>query len=479
MKFNAAFILQFVFATVVSGQGLVFNDQAYKSVPLLVVEEDGAKGEASLLRNNFKVDLKPFCPTVQEQGKISSCVGWSVGYAAMTIEKAVANNWANDQETIDNNAFSAMFVYNQIKLGDCFFGAELNDAFAVLKEKGNVFYRDFSVENNCDSLPVETLIEKARLNRLRDFAVLFRPDDKSSVKIDRVKRTLAHHKPVVIGMVVPENFLALKSNDEVWYPHIGKTDLFGGHAMVVIGYDDGRKAFEIMNSWGKGWANQGFVWVGYDDFADYCKYAYQLVLEKEDADYLQGNVQILKPVFKSINNGESNVVFSPVSFVRSGDQFELSGKDISLPLEFQLVAEELRHNSYLYVISFDKALKATVHWPRDEKLNRQFVGENESAVITAQHARIILPGKYRVFTLSEPGTEYLCVLNSNQAIRNLPERLRQIGSMKGDLPDRIQRVLATKPAGDYSSGYENDRITFYAGGGRQPVSILMEFSLRN
>lgn len=476
MKFKVALILLF-FATGVSAQGLVFNDEAYKSAPMKADAGDGAKGVAESLKNNFKVDLKPYCPTVREQGKISSCVGWSVGYAAMTIEKAVANKWANDQQTIDDNAFSAMFVYNQIKLGDCFFGAELNQAFAVLKEKGNVFYRDFAVNNNCDSVPVGNLMEKARLNRVKDFAVLFSPDDKADVKIDRVKRTLARQKPVVIGMVLLDNFLSLKSGDEMWYPGVGKTDLFGGHAMVVMGYDDGKKAFEIMNSWGKGWANQGFVWVRYDDFAKYCKYAYQLVLENEESNYLEGTIQVFKPVLKSVTNGESNVVFSPLPLVNKHNQYTLE-ENTNLPLEFQLVAEGMRKDSYLYVISFDKALKPSVHWPRDERLNRQFSAEYESAVITAHQSTITVPGKYNVFTLSEPGTEYLCVLNSTGPIRNLPERLKQVSTAKGTLPARIRKVFNSKPEDAYSSSFENDRISFYATAGKNDiVSILLEFDV--
>lgn len=476
MKFKAAFIL-LLFATGVSAQGLVFNDEAYKNAPMKADEGEGAKGVSEILKNTFKVDLKPYCPTVREQGKISSCVGWSVGYAAMTIEKAVANKWANDQQTIDDHAFSAMFLYNQIKLGDCYFGAELNQAFTVLQEKGNVYYRDFVVNNNCDSVPVGKLMEKARLNRVKDFAVLFDPDDKADTKVDHVKRALARHKPVVIGMVLLENFLALKSGDEMWYPNVGKTNLFGGHAMVVVGYDDGRKAFELMNSWGKGWANEGFVWVRYDDFAKYCKYAFQLVLENEESDYLSGNIQVLKPVLKSVVNGESDVIFSALPFVNQQNHYAL-GESTNLPLEFQLVADGFRKDSYLYVISFDKALKPSVHWPRDERLNRQFSAEYESAVISGQSI-IIVPGKYNVFTLSEPGTEYVCVLNSSTPIRNLPERLKQIGLMKGTLPARIRKVLSPKPESEYSSSFEDDRISFYAAAGKNDiVSILLEFDLK-
>ena len=202
MKFRCFISFLFIFISLkLQGQGLILNDDSYNNVPRKEYENDGAKGESAILKDRLKVDLKPFCPTVREQGKISSCVGWSVGYAAMTIEKAIANHWANDQETIDNNAYSAMFVYNQIKLGDCNFGAELNNAFSFLKEKGNVFYRDFAADNDCDSIPFEKLIERARLNRVGDFATLFKPDDKPDVKIERVKITLANNKPVVIGML--------------------------------------------------------------------------------------------------------------------------------------------------------------------------------------------------------------------------------------------------------------------------------------
>ena len=35
----------------------------------------------------------------------------------------------------------------------------------------------------------------------------------------------------------------------------------GGHAMVVVGYDDDQNAFRLMNSWGQEWCEGGFGWV--------------------------------------------------------------------------------------------------------------------------------------------------------------------------------------------------------------------------
>ena len=36
------------------------------------------------------------------------------------------------------------------------------------------------------------------------------------------------------------------------------------HAMCIVGYDDTRKAFLLMNSWGDWWGQQGYCWVHYD-----------------------------------------------------------------------------------------------------------------------------------------------------------------------------------------------------------------------
>jgi Papain family cysteine protease len=38
----------------------------------------------------------------------------------------------------------------------------------------------------------------------------------------------------------------------------------GGHAMTIVGYDERRQAFRLINSWGKGWGEHGYAWVSYD-----------------------------------------------------------------------------------------------------------------------------------------------------------------------------------------------------------------------
>ena len=37
-----------------------------------------------------------------------------------------------------------------------------------------------------------------------------------------------------------------------------------GHAMVIIGYDDTKQSWLVLNSWGANWGNNGTIWLKYD-----------------------------------------------------------------------------------------------------------------------------------------------------------------------------------------------------------------------
>ena len=56
-------------------------------------------------------------------------------------------------------------------------------------------------------------------------------------------------------------------NDSVYVcnPASGKSD---GHCIVIVGYDDAKKAWLIRNSWGPGWGTGGYGWFGYGQGAN-------------------------------------------------------------------------------------------------------------------------------------------------------------------------------------------------------------------
>jgi len=41
------------------------------------------------------------------------------------------------------------------------------------------------------------------------------------------------------------------------------SDGYGGHCVVIVGFDDEKNALRIRNSWSEGWADRGYCWMPY------------------------------------------------------------------------------------------------------------------------------------------------------------------------------------------------------------------------
>ena len=253
--------------------GLADDDAGYDTTTTIILPSS----KADLPRS---VNLKPYCPMPGNQGRISSCVGWSVGYGLMTIEKAIQNN-ETDTRKITDEAFSALFVYNQIRSSQstCQSLTNMTEALELIKNRGNCLAKefDFKVED-CYSRPENELKESAKSHIIADYSRLFDKNTEGEGKVLVIRKMLAQKKPVVIGLKINTQFMSLREAD-YWNPSIGKEPV-EGHAMVVVGYDDDAHCFIVMNSWGKVWGRDGFIKIKYNDMGEYCRYAFVIYLDK-------------------------------------------------------------------------------------------------------------------------------------------------------------------------------------------------------
>jgi hypothetical protein len=217
------------------------------------------------------VSLLKFAPDRQNQGQQGSCVAWSSVYAARTIVEAASTNQPGN-----GTAYSPAFVYNQIGLEGCQ-GAYIQNAMEFMSSKGVVPYNDFPYDDqDCSRQPNSALESKASQNKLHGFTRLTDGESTQGINVRAVKEHLAKDAPVVIGMMVGGTFMQGMMGKEVWDPtNEDRSQMgFGGHAMCVIGYDDRKGAFQIMNSWGPEWGKNGIGWVRYGDFKEFVREAY-------------------------------------------------------------------------------------------------------------------------------------------------------------------------------------------------------------
>jgi C1A family cysteine protease len=79
-----------------------------------------------------------------------------------------------------------------------------------------------------------------------------------------IKACLASGSPVYIGFTVYSSFESeeVAKNGIMPMPVDGE-EILGGHAVVIVGYDDNKQRLLVRNSWGKKWGVKGYFYMPY------------------------------------------------------------------------------------------------------------------------------------------------------------------------------------------------------------------------
>jgi hypothetical protein len=84
---------------------------------------------------------------------------------------------------------------------------------------------------------------------------------------DNFKGYLAQGRPVVFGAKLGDRFIRWSNASPIGSDTYNDPGMeHANHAMVLVGYDDGKNAFRVRNSWGTNWGDNGSIWVDYDFF---------------------------------------------------------------------------------------------------------------------------------------------------------------------------------------------------------------------
>ncbi len=239
-------------------------------------------------------DLSPKMPPVDNQGPQGSCVAWSVAYAARSYWNSTSKNLSylgTDGKRNDENVFSPAFIYNQINKG-VDNGSRVDQALQLLANAGVCSWKDMPY-NPLDfkTQPTTTQKQKALAFKIKKWGRINNNET-------TFKRFLYFDYPVIITALLDENFNQLKEKDAngeyIWKTSSGGND---GHAMVIVGYDDAKKAFKVQNSWSDKWANKGFIWLAYELVPKVIKEAYIIVSGEV-------NPKLVRPVLLTEESGD-------------------------------------------------------------------------------------------------------------------------------------------------------------------------------
>lgn len=205
-----------------------------------------------------KVDLTAQCPPVYDQGQLGSCTANSIG-AAFEFELL--------KQKLTDFMPSRLFIYynervieNTINTDS---GAQIRDGIKSVAKQGvcseeswPYIISEFAVK------PYQACYKEALQNTATSYHRVAR-------NLNDMKACLTDGYPFVIGFTVYSSFesqqvaqtgvLNMPAKDET---------MIGGHAVLVVGFDDSSSRFIVRNSWGPDWGQKGYFTMPYEYLMD-------------------------------------------------------------------------------------------------------------------------------------------------------------------------------------------------------------------
>lgn len=204
-------------------------------------------------------DLSNFLPEIGNQGRLGSCTAWATAYYG----RSLLFNYGESSSRTQAVRLSPSYIYNQITQGQCK-GTSISKSLQLLVDQGTSEWDVFPYQSTgCNVQPTSNQRDNASNFKMGDYKIL------SGVNlVAEVKTLLTQGKPIVVALGLDPEFGKKDAMGlSAYRPHQVKKDkIYGAHAMLVVGYSDQFKAFKLVNSWGAGWGDSGFVWVDYEAF---------------------------------------------------------------------------------------------------------------------------------------------------------------------------------------------------------------------
>lgn len=233
------------------------------------LETIGAVGAAPVSLPG-SVDLRAYCSPIENQASLGSCTANAAAGLVEYFERRAHGRYIDA---------SRLFLYKATRnllhwIGDT--GAYLRSTMGALALFGvpPEEYWPYQIAH-FDDEPTAFCYSFAENYKAIRYYRLDPTGTPPAALLTRIKTNLVHGLPPIFGFTVYNSISQAASNGKIPYPAQGDY-VIGGHAMLVVGYDDSIRitnanggatttgALIVRNSWGVSWGDHGYGYLPYD-----------------------------------------------------------------------------------------------------------------------------------------------------------------------------------------------------------------------
>ena len=211
------------------------------------------KYQLTLTTTPNKIDLRPYCSTIENQSVLGSCTGQAIAGAIELLNKR------NGKPTDVSRLF--IYYYERLLIGTVNYdsGAYIRDGIKATNKYGTSLesYWPYDIRKF-----KQEPISEAKNDALKRKVTLY----EKIADLDGCIDALANGYPVIIGFNVYTSFMlsSVAKTGNMLYPNTKREELLGGHAVLLVGYNKTKKVFIARNSWGTTWGDGGYFYMPFE-----------------------------------------------------------------------------------------------------------------------------------------------------------------------------------------------------------------------
>ena len=198
------------------------------------------------------VDLRQYCPPVEDQGSIGSCTANAVVGLLEYFESRAKGEYLDASRRFLYKVTRKLYRFE----GDS--GAYIRGTMRALRIFGTCpeEFWPYNEPGYDDEPPAFCYAFAQAYQALKYYRIW---DAHPQTLLSQLKSSLAKGLPFAFGFTVYSSIWNpwVRTTGDIPFPQPGER-VDGGHAIMAVGYDDARSRFIIRNSWGTSWGQQGY-----------------------------------------------------------------------------------------------------------------------------------------------------------------------------------------------------------------------------